>query len=202
MGTNHIFVDFENVQPNNFDLLIGHEVQLTVFVGAVQKALPVEIVTAVQKLGDRAQYCTVKKTAPDALDFHIAFYLGQVAEPNSADCHYIISKDKGFDPLLEHMRERHFNVSRRAAITELPFIAPSYRSLIEERIERVKLNLMSRKESLPKKTAALANTINSIFGKTLSARECQDLISLLEKEGHISVDAGAVRYTNNLNFVT
>ena len=196
MSTNHIFVDFENVQPKNFALLSAHNVQVTVFIGAAQKNLPIETATALQTLGDRAKYCIIPKTGANALDFHIACYLGRAIERSQKDFYHVISKDKGYDPLIEHLRSKNLKVHRWTGITELPFITANHKDVIKDRIELVMNNLKSRKANLPKKPQTLANSIKTMFGNTVGAEDCLALVSELEQHGHISVDAGVVSYRN------
>ncbi len=196
MGTNHIFVDFENVQPKNFGFLLEHDVRVMVFVGATQTTISTEVAKAVQSLGDRATYCSISQTRANALDFHITYYLGRACALKDGDYFHIISKDKGYDPLIEHLRADNLKVRRWTSISELPFIAANQKDLIKERIELVTTNLKSRKANLPKKTQTLANSIKSMFGNSLDIAECEDLVIALEKQGRIAVDAGAVTYCN------
>jgi hypothetical protein len=54
----------------------------------------------------------------NALDVHIALYLGEYLTMNvAADC-IILPKDKGFDPLVTHLRGRKFNVRRAITLSE------------------------------------------------------------------------------------
>jgi hypothetical protein len=48
----------------------------------------------------------------NALDFHIAYYVGKYAEIDPKGTFRIISKDKGFDPLIEHLRAADIDCSR------------------------------------------------------------------------------------------
>ena len=42
------------------------------------------------------------------LDFHIAYYLGDLAVKEPDADFYILSKDTGFDPLIEHLEGRKY----------------------------------------------------------------------------------------------
>ena len=54
-----------------------------------------------QSLGADAEYVRIEGNGPNALDFHIAFYIGNIAAKDP-DCYFhIISKDTGFDPLIK-----------------------------------------------------------------------------------------------------
>lgn len=59
--------------------------------------------------------CTVIKLSgngSNALDFHIAFYLGVLAVRDSAAYFHIISKDTGYDPLIRHLRAKNIKAHR------------------------------------------------------------------------------------------
>lgn len=97
-----LLVDYENVQQLDFTLL-GDGHQVAIFVGANQKNVPIDLVTAAQKLGGRVEWRRVEGSGSNALDFHIACELGRVLE-RSPNVHCtVLSKDKGFDPLLRHL---------------------------------------------------------------------------------------------------
>ena len=55
MKTNYVLIDFENVRPDNLELLDQEWIRGLLFVGKNQTKLPVKIVTGIQRLGSRAQ---------------------------------------------------------------------------------------------------------------------------------------------------
>lgn len=108
----YVFVDYENVQPKNLEPLVDIPCTIYVFIGALQPKLPVQLVTEMQKLGDRAKYVQISSSEKDALDFHIAYYIGEISA-NDKDGHFhILSNDKGFDPLVDHLRGRNIKAER------------------------------------------------------------------------------------------
>ena len=54
-----------------------------------------------QALGDRANYVEIDGSGPNALDFHIAYYIGELATADPTGSFHVISKDKGSDPIFE-----------------------------------------------------------------------------------------------------
>ena len=80
MKNNYVLIDYENVQPKSLALLDGHDFKVIVFVGSNQAKIPFELVSAIQELGSSAKYVKIGGNGPNALDFHIAFYMGQIAE--------------------------------------------------------------------------------------------------------------------------
>jgi len=118
MSVIYVLIDFENVQPEGLALLKSQSSYLVrVFVGATQKSVSVDkLVLPLQDLGDRGKIIQVKETGPNALDFHIAFWLGQLAEREKDACFRIVSKDKGFDPLVAHLKDHERDVARHESV--------------------------------------------------------------------------------------
>jgi hypothetical protein len=126
MSLTYILIDFENLQPQAGDLslLRGDEYRVRIFHGVHQNKFDVGMYKALQPLGDRVELIQSDRQGPDVLDFHISFYLGrllqehldqQAAAANVARF-FVISKDKGFDSLLVHIRTLGFEAHRVATI--------------------------------------------------------------------------------------
>jgi len=165
-----------------------------VCVGAHQSKIPFDLVEALQKLGESAKYQKISGSGRNALDFHIAFYLGDLIARDPQGAFHVISKDTGFDPLLRHLKENGVNVRRSRDIAELPFLQISAEQSDDEKLKAIVKNLKGRGQSRPRKTKTLANTINNLFAKNLSEAELDALIALLEKRGHIRVKNDKVSY--------
>jgi hypothetical protein len=88
-----LLVDFENVQQVDLSSL-NEETNVIIFVGANQKAIPLELVTTAQRLGQRVEWQRVEGNGSNTLDFHIACHLGRVLEPRScsAPCKGAVSQ--------------------------------------------------------------------------------------------------------------
>ncbi|MGJ8563322.1 MAG: PIN domain-containing protein [Alphaproteobacteria bacterium] len=110
----YIFIDYENVQPKHLTPLMDVPCKIFIFVGALQAKLPVKLVTQMQKLGDRARYIRISSSAKDALDFHIAYYIGEISAGDKQGHFHILSNDKGYDPLIEHLKSKGITVQRRS----------------------------------------------------------------------------------------
>src|SRR5512136_944739 len=94
-----LLVDFENVQQVELAKL-DDSYRVIIFVGADQKSVPFDLVTKAQKMGSRVEWQKIVGNGSNALDFFIAFQLGQVfAKPPRPEC-VVLSRDKGFDPLI------------------------------------------------------------------------------------------------------
>jgi hypothetical protein len=93
MMTNYLLIDYENVQPKSLEVLNGHPFRVIVFVGANQARVPVEFACSLQALGNAAQYVQSSDSGRNAVDFRIAFALGQLSSSEPDACFHIISKD-------------------------------------------------------------------------------------------------------------
>jgi hypothetical protein len=195
MRTNYVLIDYENVQPKDVALLNGHPFKVYVFIGANQTKVPLDLVKTLQPMGENANYILISGNGKNALDFHIAFYLGDLACKDPEGFFHVISRDTGFDPLLVHLKERGIHAQRSSDLCEIPilvFIAPK---TVDERVEAVIKNLESRGSSRPRKTKTLASTIHALFMKKLQQGEVEALIAALVKRRSIVLKNGAVSYT-------
>ncbi len=167
MKNNYVLIDYENVQPKNLAILNGHEFKIIVFVGANQAKIPFDLASSLQKLGENAEYVKIGGNGSNALDFHMAFYIGQLAARDPNAYFHIISKDSGFDPLIKHLKERKIFAQRERDLAEIPILRISNATSVEEKIEAIVKNLAARGHSRPRKLRTLASTINSLFLKSL-----------------------------------
>jgi hypothetical protein len=120
LNTAYIFIDFENVQPKDLALLKARECKVLIFVGATQTKLPTELVCTVQSLGRCAEYVRIEGSGRNALDFHIAYHLGRVASACPDADFAVISKDTGFDPLMQHLKQAGITCRRLSCLSDLP----------------------------------------------------------------------------------
>lgn len=194
MVTNYVLIDFENVQPRNLEILASHPFKVLVFVGASQAKIPFELAAAMQQLGDDAQYVKIGGNGKNALDFHLAFYVGELAAKDPEAYFHIISKDTGFDPLIKHLKARKVRIQREKDLAEIPVLRMSTATSDDEKVAAIVENLAGRGHSKPRKVKTLANTINTLFTKKLDEAELMSLINELQKEGYIVVSKGNVSY--------
>jgi hypothetical protein len=126
MDQTYILVDFENVQPPDMGLLSGDQYQLRIFRGPHQKKLDFDIAESLQPLGDRVKYIQSDRHGKNALDFHIAFYMGRLLEgleangtPASGNTRFVvISHDGGFDALMSHVQSLGYAATKAASIRQ------------------------------------------------------------------------------------
>lgn len=123
MRVNYVFIDYENVQATSLRLLQPEHFKLRVFLGPNNSKLPTDLVTAIHRLHDRAEYIQMDTPGANALDFHITYYLGVLSAADPGGYYHIISKDKGFDPLIKHLKSKGLTVVRSESIEQMPCFA-------------------------------------------------------------------------------
>ena len=192
MTSKLLLIDFENVQQIDLSRL-DEDFQIVIFVGVAQKSIPIDLVATAQKLGDRVEWQKIDANGSNALDFFIACKLGRVLEgPTNPHC-IILSKDKGFDPLLRYLNKAGLKSRRINSLMELdPKGAaqpdePNYKRLIE-------VLRKSEKKSRPRKRKTLAQHISSIFQKKLPSVEVDRLIDVLFANKMITESNNSITY--------
>ena len=208
MRTNYVLIDYENVQVKSLSILKGEHFRIRVFLGPNNTKLPVELVLALQQLGDKAEYIVLDTSGKNALDFHIAYYLGILAAADPNGFFHIVSKDTGFDSLLQHLKNKKIHCARSASLEELPCFAAH---TVKEKVTELKPNgncekpvaalvkiavddLIRRKASKPRTPKTLWSTIQAKCGKELASSEIDAVYEALIKMGYIKIDGAKISY--------
>jgi hypothetical protein len=194
LRNNYVLIDHENVQPNALDALKPSHFKVFVFVGASQTRIPIDVASVMQAKGPDARYVRMSGSGKNALDFHVAYYIGRLASQDPEGFFHVISRDAGFDPLIAHLKHEKIFAARSASRDAMPCFKASVDTADEERIAAVVADLRKRGSALPRSAKALANTINTVFGNKLEAAAVQRLIEALERRGLVVVNDGQVTY--------
>lgn len=194
LSTNYVLIDLENVQPKNLNILLGHPFKIIIFVGENQSKVSFDLASTMQRFGEDAQYFKISGNGKNALDFHIAYYLGKLVVNDPEGYYHIISKDKGFDPLVKHLKRNKNKIHRWNDLAEIPILRISSATNIDEKVEAVIKNLKSRGQSRPRKIKTLSNTINSLFADKMNENEMSSFINALKTKKYITVSGEKVSY--------
>jgi len=195
MNKKYVRIDYENIQPADMQALDHDSFQVIVFVGANQTKVTYEAAVAIQRMGERASYIKIAGNGNNALDFHIAFYIGELAAKEPEACFHVVSRDTGFDPLIQHLKSRKISVSRVKTVADLFLVKAALRKLGTDRVSAIVAALTQMGASKPRTLRTLASTINAFFQKTLSEAEVQGIIAELTKRGIVVVNESKVAYT-------
>jgi len=190
-----VLVDLENVQPESLAQLAQEHFKVLVFVGANQTKLPFELAASLQQMGSRAEYIKISGNGSNALDFHIAYYIGLLSASDATAYFHIISKDAGFDPLIQHLKTKKVLAGRVKAVTDIPLVKASNSKSPAERLEVVVAKLRRLKASKPRTVSTLKSTIASLFQKQLSDQEVESIVQSLVTEELLSVSGTKVSYS-------
>lgn len=192
---NYVLIDYESVQPEALSVLHEDHFRLIVFVGATQAKVSFETAAALQRMGNRADYIKIAGTSPNALDFHIAFYIGQLALQEGSPYFHIISKDTGFDPLIQHLKSRKIFAARWSDVTEIPLLKVSNAKSSAEKLAVIIEHLKTRGAARPRKVKTLTNTIGALFQKKVPEDELLALVGELQAQGLVTVSNTDVSYS-------
>lgn len=202
MSDRVLLVDLENVQTVDLSK-VPADTEVMVFFGLTQKKLPEELVVQAQPLGTGLQWIKIAGQGPNALDFHIAYYLGKtLTERPKAHC-AVLSKDKGFDPLVRHLHGLGHTCRRVASLKDAfpaesapaakPPAVKAASTSPEDHYGRL-LKLLKKEPKLPVKRKGLEGKVKSWLPK-LGAPERAELVKRLFEE-QLVVEAGkAIKFS-------
>ena len=194
MRINYVLIDFENVQPESLAGLQQDHFKVMVFVGANQTKVPFEVAQALQAMGGKAEYVKITGNGSNALDFHIAFYIGQLAAADPTAFFHIISKDTGFDPLIAHLKTKKVFAARETSVSDIPLIKTSTTKTPGDRLQVIVDKLRLTKATKPGTVKTLSSHISNLFQKQLSETEIATLVSALSAAGYIAIANNKIIY--------
>jgi hypothetical protein len=166
-----VLVDFENVQQVELAKL-DDSYRVIIFVGADQKSVPFDLVTKAQKLGSRVEWQKIVGNGSNALDFFIACQLGRVFEKTPRPECTVLSKDKGFDPLLNFLSANGMKCRRIHSLAEIGHkvasSAPAAAAPEDAQLRRV-VEVLGKldKRARPRKRRTLSQCISAMFQKKI-----------------------------------
>ena len=198
----YVLVDFENVQPENTDFTQDETVELLIFIGKSQTKLPTDLVLAVKALGNRADYIRMEGSGKNALDFHIACYLGQLTTQAPDAKFFIVSKDTGFDPLIAHLATKGRSVKRVADTRAIRPAAPVATDATASpgssaRVDRAVKQLNALGKARPLTLKKLNNTLQDLLGRDhpLSEDDLRGVVASLQTRGLLTVRDTKITYS-------
>lgn len=211
MKTNYVLIDYENVHGSSLALLEDPHFQVRLFLGPNNKKLPVDLVLAMHRFGARADYIVLETSGANALDFHLAYYLGLLTAADPTGFFHIIAKDTGFDPLVRHLKARKLFAARSASIETMPCFPPAAGAAgdpeasgavpstpaplaVADLIERAVADLIKRKTAKPRTTKTLLSTLHAQCGKQRPVAEVEGVYQALVARGYVKVNGTQVSY--------
>ena len=192
--TNYIFVDFENIHEVDLDLMADKPVLVILVLGERNKHLPVELVMMLLRRPAQVRIVETGHPGKNALDFVLAYHLGRQAVADAQGYFHILSRDKGFDALILHLKDHGIFAARHEEFGKIPVLQKEPPSL-DERVKLITAHFAEHKTNLPKKEKTLRSHVQARFAKKLSDTELNATIKALTDRKVIEITAaGAVAY--------
>lgn len=211
---NYVLIDYENVPVKSLAHLKGEHFQVRVFLGPKNPKLHRDLVIEMQRFGERGEYIVLEAGGKNALDFHIAYYLGKLAAADPTGFFHVISEDTGFDPLLKHLKTKDIFAVRSVSIEAMPCFgqvaagkidtnvasdkakpkSAAGRVSVEDLIKVAADDLIKRKTARPGTLKKLLSTIHAKCGKELPAAIIDAVYEGLVERGYVTVVGTKVTY--------
>jgi len=120
-----LLVDLENKHKVGLSPL-DESFRAVIFLGANQNPPKAAKKPATAHRFKRVDFLKISGAGKNTLDFHIAFELGRTFETAPDTQGFVLSGDKGFDPLLNHLNSNGMSCRRGRA---LPSLCPHAKAL-------------------------------------------------------------------------
>lgn len=218
LPTNHVFVDLENIRVIDPSVIGGRNLILHLFLGPENTKLDVAVVELLLEHSRSVNMVRSPRKGNNALDFVLSYHLGQAVLADPKGYFHIVSKDAGFDALVDLLKSKNVRVKRHEDWSGLQFtsapkppceaarpVVPPAPSAIKPKppapkplssgAEKVLGNLKKSAKNRPKKKTTLINHAKSFLGKESSGDAADRVVGELQKAGRIKIDdKGIVTY--------
>jgi hypothetical protein len=214
---NHVFIDYENVREIDPAIIGSKTVHFTLLLGAQKTKLDAALVEKLLEHAATVELIRLQSSGRNALDFTLVYYLGRAVLADPRGCFHIVSKDAGFDPLIEHLHSKRVRAWRHVDFSALTFSAgpkpavpatpPPAQSVkpppktkapaprMEDLEARVLEHLRKPTSARPATYKRLVSFLIAFLGNRHSEAEAAHFIEFLGQAGHLVVsDKGAISY--------
>jgi hypothetical protein len=195
MRPNYVLIDYENIQPSIADILAPAHFKVLLFVGANQPRVKIDVASALQDKGTDARYIRISGAGRNALDFHIAYYLGQLTAEEPEAYFHVITGDKGMDALMEHMRAVGLHVARYEDVKDIPIVKLPATATDDDKLSSIIAYLLARGGQRPKSVKTLIGSASALFNPKLDEDATKNLLGKLECQGIFVCDGSKVTYS-------
>jgi len=210
-AVNHIFVDYENVHAVDPAIIGGKTVHVTLLLGAKNTKLDATVVEKLMQHAATVEMIRLTSSGRNALDFALAYYLGRAVLADPCGYFHIVSKDKGYDALIEHLHGKHLHIRRHESFATLKFsgstapsASPKHKAQskpksrqpdLDERAAQVLQHFRKPSANRPKNKTRLVSFIIAHLGHKMTEAEAMKLVEELRQAGHLAIsEKGAVDY--------
>ena len=214
---NHVFVDFENVHEIDLAVIASKAVSFTLLIGPRQTKLDVSLVEKLFEHAASVQLVRLVSAGRNALDFILAYYVGRAVAADPTGCFHIVSKDAGYDPLIEHLRNKHILARRHDSFATLTLAGPARLSattpsaaaprlkspskpnaqppILDEWATQVLEHLRKASATRPRSQKKLVSFLVAHLGHKITEAEALNLVENLRQAGHFAIgEKGTITY--------
>ena len=187
---NYIFIDYENVCPDDLSRIEGKCAQVHLVLGARQERPSRRLHRQIEEHAEKVQMIKTPLVGKNALDFVLACEVGTQVMKDPEGYYHVISKDTGFDALIKHLQSNDILAARRQSLADVPALMTT-----EERFNLLLRRLRSSDRPRPARRKTLESTIRATFDQSLDSDVIERAIALMVHKGILNVsDAGRVSY--------
>ncbi|MDQ2702065.1 MAG: PIN domain-containing protein [Pseudomonadota bacterium] len=202
----YILVDFENVQPATLAGFPSGDCEVLLFLGEKQAKVSVELIQALKQGGYDYELISIAGSGPNAVDFHIAYTIGRLAQAHPGSAFTILSRDTGFDPLVRYLAKAGVKcqrvpvldgkaVKRKVSPAKKAARKAAVKPELDGRAREVAARLRGLKNARPRKLRTLQSSIASWFKPAPDGASVAAIVQQLSDAGLLTVTEGKVTYT-------
>jgi hypothetical protein len=149
---------------------------------------------------ERVSSISIEGTGKNALDFHLAFHLGEILSQSPRTRCVIVSRDKGFAPLVKYLRGRGFDVRQQDSVSDKASAASTVpnSSGVDDPIFRKIVDSLHKgsKQARPRKRLTLAKHVKSLLNGRCGDTEVLAVVDRLFSEGIVKEHNGVLSYSD------
>jgi len=172
---NIYFVDYENVQLSGLNGIekLGKNDKVVIFYSKNAEAMPLTLCDALSDSETTVVYVRNERIGMNSLDYQLSSFLGfMIGEAPSANF-YIISKDTGFEAVLDFWNYRNVPIIRARSLAETPAVVHAdfklppdvAEALKDEKFSQLELVTIARIMRISKTKELLHNNLMKNFTK-------------------------------------
>ncbi len=182
-----LLIDYENIQNIDLSIIQEQDIDIKIFVGHNQNKIPFNLVKTAQNFGQKIEWVKVQGIGNNALDFYIAFTLGKLVKDIEGGIFLVLSKDKGFDPLVNYINKSNNKCKRIENLID--FFCDQKLLLQNTELVAEIIDKLARipKNKRPRTRKTLHQYIKSqLMKKKLTEQEIEILVSTLFVQKRVS----------------
>lgn len=179
----HLLIDFENIQPTGEQLeIFENNTHVWLFLGVQHKHISIDLAQALHRF-IQVNFIHLQEKGKNALDFCLALYIGRITENDKQADIVIISKDRGYDPLINLINNNHLC----ASINRVEYGQNTLSNNTEKNSDHYQkiVALVTLKKNRPRKKKTLKNHIKHHL--SISGKEAELIIKRLQESKVIRI---------------